>query len=74
MTPRKGHLLCPMVITGANVAGIDGAQPFCEDDERRDRRAFSVNCAILAFGLSLAIFRFADDVRYHDRKSNKPAL
>jgi len=56
-------LAMAMVITGANVAGIYGAQLFREDDEPRYRRAFSVNCAILAFGLALAIFRYWDDFR-----------
>lgn len=56
-------LAMAMVITGANTAGIYGAQIFREDDEPRYRRAFSVACAILAFGLVLAIFRFLDDVR-----------
>ena len=64
-----------MVITGANMAGIYGAQIFREDDEPRYRRAFSVACAILAFGLSLAIFRYLDDVRrkVRQRTMAKPA-
>lgn len=68
-------LAMAMVITGANTAGIYGAQIFREDDEPRYRRAFSVACAILAFGLSLAIFRFLDDVRrkVRQRTMQKPA-
>lgn len=67
-------LAMAMVITGANTAGIYGAQIFREDDEPRYRRAFSVACAILAFGLSMAIFRFLDDVRrkVRQRTNNKP--
>lgn len=49
------------VIMGANIAGIYGAQIFRQDDRPRYRRAFSVNCAVLAFGLSLAILRYIDD-------------
>lgn len=47
---------------GANIAGIYGAQIFRQDDRPRYRRAFSINCAILAFGLSLALVRYVDDV------------
>lgn len=67
-------LAMAMVITGANTAGIYGAQIFREDDEPRYRRAFSVACAILAFGLSLAVFRFIDDVRHkvRQRTNQKP--
>ena len=46
---------------GANIAGIYGAQIFRQDDRPRYRRAFSVACAVLAFGLALAIFRYVDD-------------
>lgn len=52
-----------MVITGANMAGIYGAQLFRADDSPRYRRAFAVNCAIIAFGVLLAIGRYYDDVR-----------
>lgn len=55
---------------GANIAGIYGAQIFRQDDRPRYRRAFSVNCAVLAFGLSLAIVRFIDDIRSR-RRSNE---
>ena len=56
-------LAMAMVITGANMAGIYGAQIFREDDEPRYRRAFSVDIAIIAFGLSLVVVRYLDDVR-----------
>lgn len=55
---------------GANIAGIYGAQIFRQDDRPRYRRAFSVNCAVLAFGLSLAIIRYIDDIRVR-RRSNE---
>lgn len=57
---------------GANIAGIYGAQIFRSDDRPRYRRAFSVNCAVLAFGLVLAIGRYIDDV-IRRRRQNKRA-
>jgi hypothetical protein len=48
---------------GANSAGIYGAQLFRQDDRPRYRRGFTVNIAILTFGLSLATIRYIDDVR-----------
>lgn len=57
---------------GANIAGIYGAQIFRRDDRPRYRRAFSICIAVLAFGLSLAIFRYIDDRirrRRHARQS-----
>ena len=56
---------------GANIAGIYGAQIFRADDSPRYRRAFSIACAILAFGLALAIFRFVDDRLRRRRAKNK---
>lgn len=41
----------------------DGAQIFRQDDKPKYRRAFSVACAVLAVGLTLAIVRFIDDHR-----------
>ena len=46
---------------GANTAGIYGAQLFRQDDRPRYRRGFTVNIAILAFGLALAVVRYVDD-------------
>lgn len=46
---------------GANIAGIYGAQIFRQDDRPRYRRGFSINIAVLAFALILAIIRFLDD-------------
>lgn len=54
---------------GANIAGIYGAQIFREDDKPRYRRAFSIACAILAFGLILALVRYVDDVIRKRRKA-----
>ncbi|KAL6249333.1 hypothetical protein RBB50_003186 [Rhinocladiella similis] len=65
-------LAMAMVIMGANIAGIYGAQIFRSDDRPRYRRAFSVNCAVLAFGLVLAIGRYIDDV-IRRRRQNKRA-
>jgi hypothetical protein len=56
---------------GANIAGIYGAQIFREDDKPRYRRAFSVACAILAFGLALAILRYVSDVYSRRRNARK---
>jgi len=56
---------------GANIAGIYGAQIFREDDKPRYRRAFSIACAILAFGIALAIFRFLDDFRRRRREARR---
>lgn len=56
---------------GANIAGIYGAQIFREDDKPRYRRAFSVACAVLAFGIALAIFRFLDDFRRRRREARR---
>lgn len=46
---------------GANIAGIYGAQIFRRDDRPRYRRAFAVACAVLAFGLVVAIGRYVSD-------------
>jgi hypothetical protein len=47
---------------GANIAGIYGAQIFRQDDRPKYRRGFSINIAVLAVGLSLAVARFIDDL------------
>jgi hypothetical protein len=56
---------------GANIAGIYGAQIFREDDNPLYRRGFSVACAVLALGITLAIFRFLDDFRRRRRESRR---
>lgn len=56
---------------GANIAGIYGAQIFRSDDRPRYRRAFSVACAVLAFGLALAIVRYVDDFIRRRRNARK---
>ena len=64
-------LAMALVIMGANIAGIYGAQIFREDDKPRYRRAFSIACAVLAFGIALAIFRFLDDFRRRRREARR---
>jgi len=54
-------LAMALVIMGANIAGIYGAQIFRADDRPRYRRAFAIACAILAFGLAISIVRYVDD-------------
>ncbi|KAG9731175.1 putative MFS transporter, partial [Aureobasidium melanogenum] len=54
-------LAMAMVIIGANIAGIYGAQIFRADDRPRCRRAFNVNIAVLAFSALLAVLRFLDE-------------
>lgn len=56
---------------GANIAGIYGAQIFREDDKPRYRRAFAVACAVLAFGLVLAIVRYIDNKIREKRKKRQ---
>ena len=46
------------VIMGANIGGIYGAQLFRSDDKPHYFRAFSVACAIIAFGVLCAVCRF----------------
>ncbi|KAH8704384.1 pantothenate transporter liz1 [Phaeosphaeriaceae sp. PMI808] len=54
-------LAMALVIMGANIAGIYGAQIFRQDDRPRYRRGFAVACAVLAVGLGLAIVRYVDN-------------
>lgn len=54
-------LAMAMVIMGANIAGIHGAQIFRADDRPRYRRAFNVNIAVLVFSVLLAVLRFLDE-------------
>jgi hypothetical protein len=56
---------------GANIAGIYGAQIFREDDNPLYRRGFSVACAVLAFGIVLATFRYLDDLRRRRRDARR---
>ena len=62
-TPRFIAYMTIFVVVwiGLNIAGIYGAQIFRSDDKPRYRRAFSINIAVLAFGLLLAIARYIDD-------------
>lgn len=43
---------------GANIGGIYGAQLFRADDRPHYHRAFSIGCAIIAFGVACAVLRF----------------
>ena len=43
---------------GANIGGIYGAQLFRQDDRPHYLRAFSVACAIVAFGVACAVGRY----------------
>lgn len=54
-------LAMALVIMGANIAGIYGAQIFRSDDKPRYRRAFVIGIAVLAFGTILAIVRKVDE-------------
>ncbi|EGP88996.1 putative major facilitator superfamily transporter [Zymoseptoria tritici IPO323] len=56
-------LAMAMVIMGANIAGIYGAQLYREDDSPRYRRAFLVAMAVLIFGCALSIVRKIDEIR-----------
>lgn len=56
---------------GANIAGIYGAQIFRQEDRPFYRRGFTINIAVLASGLALAIFRYSDDVIRRRRGHNQ---
>ncbi|KAH7397208.1 alternative sulfate transporter [Pyrenochaeta sp. MPI-SDFR-AT-0127] len=62
-------LAMAMVIMGANIAGIYGAQIFRNDDRPRYRRGFAIACAVLAVGLSLALIRYVDGKIRERRKA-----
>ncbi|KAJ4344117.1 hypothetical protein N0V95_006321 [Ascochyta clinopodiicola] len=64
-------LAMALVIMGANIAGIYGAQIFREDDKPRYRRAFAVACAILAVGLLVAVGRYIEDKIRRRRKARQ---
>ncbi|KAF4422239.1 hypothetical protein F53441_14296 [Fusarium austroafricanum] len=64
-------LAMAMVIMGANIAGIYGAQIFRSDDKPRYRRGFTINIVVLAVGLALAVLRFFDDKIWRRDKVNQ---
>ncbi|KAI9897947.1 hypothetical protein N3K66_006307 [Trichothecium roseum] len=66
-------LAMAMVISGANVAGIYGAQIFRSDDSPLYRRGFGVNIGVLTLGVALAVVRFADDRFFGKRVRDEPA-
>lgn len=63
-------LAMAMVIMGANIAGIYGAQIFRSDDKPRYRRAFIIGVVVLALGTILAVVRKADEI-IHGRENPK---
>jgi predicted MFS family arabinose efflux permease len=67
-------LAMAMVIMGANIAGIYGAQIFRQDDSPLYRRGFGINIAVLAVGLALAIVRYVDDIIRRRRNRNQTIL
>ncbi|KAH6629238.1 major facilitator superfamily domain-containing protein [Boeremia exigua] len=64
-------LAMALVIMGANIAGIYGAQIFRRDDRPRYRRGFAVACAVLAVGLSIAIGRYISEKVQRRRKARQ---
>jgi tryptophan-rich sensory protein len=62
-------LAMAMVIMGANIAGIYGAQIFRSEDSPRYRRAFAIGISVLAVALVTAAVRWVDDVWFNGRKS-----
>lgn len=51
-----------MVIMGANIAGIYGAQIFRQEDRPKYRTGFSIGIGILAFAIVLSTVRYIDDL------------
>jgi hypothetical protein len=64
-------LAMAMVIMGANIAGIYGAQIFRQDDRPRYRRGFSINIAVLSVAVVLATVRYVDDLWFRRRAARK---
>ncbi|EPS37655.1 hypothetical protein H072_8682 [Dactylellina haptotyla CBS 200.50] len=64
-------LAMAMVIMGANIAGIYGAQIFRQDDRPKYRRGFATGAAILAVAIVLATIRYIDDVIRRRRTANQ---
>ncbi|EWC48499.1 hypothetical protein DRE_07733 [Drechslerella stenobrocha 248] len=55
-------LAMAMIIMGANIAGIYGAQIFRADDKPKYRRAFATGASILAVAILLSAVRYVDDL------------
>lgn len=66
-------LAMAMVIIGANIAGIWGAQLYRSDDKPRYRRAFTICIGVLAFGVILAVIRRIDE-HFRKRKGGQAAV
>ena len=61
-------LAMAMIIMGANIAGIYGAQILRSDDSPLYRRGFTINCALLSLAIVICVVRFVDD-RIHRKKN-----
>jgi predicted MFS family arabinose efflux permease len=55
-------LAMAMVIMGANIAGIYGAQIFRSEDRPLYKRGFAINLAIISTAIILVIIRYIDDI------------
>ncbi|KAM7205756.1 Major facilitator superfamily domain containing protein [Naviculisporaceae sp. PSN 640] len=64
-------LAMAMIIMGANIAGIYGAQIFRSEDKPLYLRGFSINLAIISTAIFLAIVRTVDDLIRGKRRKNK---
>ncbi|KAF3925742.1 hypothetical protein ABW20_dc0100175 [Dactylellina cionopaga] len=64
-------LAMAMVIMGANIAGIYGAQIFRQDDRPKYRRGFATGAAILAVAILLAVGRYIDDLIRRRKTANQ---
>lgn len=64
-------LAMAMIIMGANIAGIYGAQILRSDDSPLYRRGFTINCALLSLAIVLSLIRFVDD---RIRRKKNPQL
>jgi predicted MFS family arabinose efflux permease len=66
-------LAMAMVIMGANIAGIYGAQIFRSDDKPKYRRAFNIDISVLSVGVALAVLRWVDDKWFRPRRTQQVA-
>lgn len=64
-------MFCIRVITGANLAGVYGAQLYRIDDRPRYKRAFAVSLAVIAAGLAFAVVRLVDEKLVRGRKKRE---
>ncbi|RVD88060.1 uncharacterized protein DFL_002258 [Arthrobotrys flagrans] len=64
-------LAMAMIIMGANIAGIYGAQIFRSDDRPKYRRGFATGAAILAVAIALSTIRYVDDLIRRRKAANQ---